>query len=164
MSRKLRIEFGQCAGSGKDTACDYLISKHGGVKLSFSEPLYDIMRYAQSVVGIPHSKDRRFLQMVGTEWARDTIGENVWVDLVRNKIKELPDQNIFISDYRFPNENLDGFTKVIILKKRESDPPEFYKHSSEMQMLDCDYYIENNSDLKSFYKELDDLVESIAEN
>lgn len=39
----MKIAFGCTMGSGKDTSVSYLIEKYGGIKLSFSEPIYHII-------------------------------------------------------------------------------------------------------------------------
>ncbi len=58
-------------------------------------------------------KDGYLLQMLGTEWGRKTISENVWVDClkgqVNNVIKKYEKKNctnlvIFVTDCRFKNE------------------------------------------------------------
>ena len=65
-----KVAFGYKMGVGKDTAVDYLISRHGGKRISFADPIYNIMNYAQEVCGFEPEKDRYFLQLVGTDWAR----------------------------------------------------------------------------------------------
>lgn len=42
------------------------------------------------------------MQSLGTEWGRDLIGENLWVDATMNKAATLP--QVVITDVRFPNE------------------------------------------------------------
>lgn len=58
----LLIAFCGGMGIGKNTCVDYLIDKYGGVRLAFTDPLYDIKHYAQTICGFPHEKDRKFLQ------------------------------------------------------------------------------------------------------
>lgn len=99
----VKIAFGYKRRVGKDTSCDYLIKKYGGVKLSFAEPLYQILYFAQDVCGFEHFKDRKFLQFVGTEWARN-INDNIWAELLVKKINDIKVDNIFVSDLRFENE------------------------------------------------------------
>jgi hypothetical protein len=61
-----RFGFGFEARVGKDTAVEYLIKKHGGVRISFASPIYDILEYAQNVCGFEKVKDREFLQQIRT--------------------------------------------------------------------------------------------------
>ena len=99
--KPLRIAFGCQARVGKDTACEYLQKRYGGVIYHFSDPLYQIMHYSQDVCGFPRQKDVKFLQWIGTEWAR-AQKDTVWVDHTLNKVPV--DQNCFIGDVRFRNE------------------------------------------------------------
>ena len=44
----IKIAFGGKMGTGKDCAVKYMINKHTGVKLSFADPIYDILHYTCS--------------------------------------------------------------------------------------------------------------------
>jgi hypothetical protein len=174
-SRKgLRLAFGYEARVGKDTAVDYLISKHGGYRLSFAKALYDIMSAAQEICGLPKEKDRRFLQIVGTEWGRER-DPNIWVNIVINQIRRLgKDENIYISDLRFPNEvdalRKEGFTLVHINRPEVTRLQTFSaenvggstQHASEVALRGkehlFDYRIENNGTLEEFLHRIDILL------
>lgn len=162
---ELRIAFGCEARVGKDTAVNYLIDKYGGDKLSFAEPIYDILNYAQTKTKFKKEKDREFLQLVGT-WGRNR-DPDVWVNCLLRRINEIStDTNIFISDVRFPNESKAlqkiGFTCVRL--NRDTDPSEFgsgsIKHISEVALISYpwDKTIQNNGTPSELYSELDLLV------
>ena len=163
MSHNKRIAFGCTARVGKDTACEYLQRKIGGITLRFSAPLYDILHYAQSRAGFDAEKDRKFLQWVGTEWAREK-NPNVWVDCLRRDVQRYKDDNIFVSDLRFPNE-VDalkemGFT-VVLLRRNHECHVENSSHASETALQDGEWWdcvIDNNGTLDEFYAKLDVLV------
>lgn len=167
MCTGLRIAFGCQAQVGKDTAVEYLIRAHGGIKLSFAEPLYDIMKYAQGRCGIEVKKDREFLQWVGTEWARKR-DPDLWVKCFVTRLKKIPTgTNVFVSDLRFPNEfkalKEAGFTCVRILRDprlRHHLHPEAQKHKSENALLDAswDKIIKNNAGKDTFYEKLNCLI------
>ena len=111
------------ARSGKDTAADRLVGSHNFTRYSFAAPMKEAMyilnpivssdkisnfRYKDlvDVYGLDKSKEsypeiRRLLQVFGTEIGRTMFGENFWVDLTLNSIKE---NNVVISDVRFKNE------------------------------------------------------------
>lgn len=167
----MKIAFGYKMGVGKDEAVCYLAKKFGGVKISFSEPLYDIMHYAQDICGFPREKDRKFLQYVGTEWARNK-NNDVWVNIAINKSYSNKNENFYISDLRFPNEfetlKRTGWTCVKIIRSHQEDRKGSgsHSHSSETCLdgvLDeqWDYIIYNLGSLKDFYNKLDVLVDKI---
>lgn len=173
--RPLRLAFGCEARVGKDTACDYLIKSiplkvPGGetpIRLSFAGALYDILYHAQKVCGFPLGKDRKFLQFVGTEWAR-AQDPKVWINIVKRRIEEMPaNVPIIITDVRFQNEaemlSHLGF-QLIRIKRDPIHRTEILNtnHSSETALLDYkwDLVLKNNHSLEDFYNKLDVLIAS----
>lgn len=178
----VKIAFGYKRRVGKDTSCDYLIRKYGGIKLSFAEPLYRILYFAQDICGFEHSKDRKFLQFVGTEWAR-TINSDIWAELLVKKVVELEhvnslpgnlpgkgkslwseEPNMFVSDLRFENEfkilKKLGFICVKIENKNLDDVDGYLNHQSDKDLDNFngwDYTIDNFGDLNNLYDQLDHL-------
>tara|TARA_Y100000389_G_scaffold109509_1_gene106564 strand:- start:2071 stop:2574 length:504 start_codon:yes stop_codon:yes gene_type:complete len=160
----LKIAFGGVMGSGKDTCVDYLCTKYPEhTRISFAGALYDILSYAQEKCGFEKNKDRKFLQFIGTEWARN-IDENVWINIVLDKdIKGIG----LLSDIRFLNEfnalKNNGWicikvTRDNIDKNRVGNGDN--THSSELSINDIkdeewDFIINNNSTLEDLYKRLD---------
>ena len=130
---KVVIGIGGLLGSGKDTVADFLVSNHGFTKLGMSDPLIEgalrmnpYIEYKPGEVAYdgysPHGaylsqlmdwhgytktktfeNARIFLQKMGTDFGREMIGENVWVDLARKSI-ENTEGNVVITGIRFPNE------------------------------------------------------------
>jgi hypothetical protein len=166
----LKIAFGGVMGSGKDTCVDYLCTKYPEhTRISFAGALYDILNYAQEKCGFEKNKDRKFLQFIGTEWARN-IDENVWINILLDKdIKGIG----FLSDIRFPNElnalkNNDWIcikvTRDNIDKNRAGHGDK--THLSELKVNDIknedwDFIINNNSTLEDLYKRLDKIITKI---
>lgn len=83
------------ARSGKDTAADYLAQQLGLCKYAFAEPLKTMLK---SVFGDHfHEGDRsgicpetgksyrEMMQTLGTEWGREMMSEDVWINLVQKK-------------------------------------------------------------------------------
>jgi len=158
----LRIAFGCQARVGKDTACEYLQEKYDGVIYHFSDPLYQILHYAQDLCDFPRTKDVKFLQWVGTEWGR-TQKDSVWVDATLRRVPD--EENCFVGDIRFPNEvqalrDL-GFMCVRITR---TDRPidRNANHSSETALADYtdwDAVVVNDGTIEELYQKLDQLVE-----
>lgn len=122
--------------SGKDTLKDAVINiidKRSGFqkfqphKVTFAEEIYFIHDELRShmkghgLKSVHETKDRKLLQFLGTEFGRNTYGENVWVDIVRSKIDEInfnthPSIPVhIISDCRFKNE-LHAFPDAIKIR------------------------------------------------
>jgi hypothetical protein len=162
----MKIAFGYKMGSGKDTSVEYMIGKFGGQKISFADPIYSIMTYAQKTCGFANEKDRKFLQWIGTEWGREK-NSNIWIDIALGRSST--NENCFISDLRFQNEfdalKENGWTCVKL--KREYDNISIagtgiITHISENELdniddFKWDYIIENNGTFNDLYKKLDKL-------
>jgi hypothetical protein len=112
------------AQSGKDTLGAFLVKEHGFKRYAFADGLKNVVYTLNPIVG-PNGPDsriqelvdtkgweeakrvpevRRLLQVMGTEAGRKVLGENVWVDAVFNQIAKNGDENVVITDARFPNE------------------------------------------------------------
>lgn len=115
------IGFSGGMGSGKSTAIYHLQGLYPNtavVLVKFAGPLYEMQEAIYKIVLPVHvrpesfTKDRKLLQWLGTDWGRDTIGENVWVDLWKAKVQEYNDfyrtrhksYIIVCDDVRFDNE------------------------------------------------------------
>jgi hypothetical protein len=116
-------------GSGKDTSADYLVNFHGYRRESFAGILKDAVsvvfgwdrtmlegRTKQSrewreqvdtwwatKLNIPGLTPRWVLQQWGTEVLRKGFHDDIWIAGLENKLRNSND-NIVISDCRFPNE------------------------------------------------------------
>lgn len=128
-------------GAGKTTIAQALadawISKpaHKVAVMKFAEPLYWMHDAVLEVLsdfwpdrGL--KKDGPLLQLLGTEWGRKTIDENVWVKILQNRIeKEKSDfgyretahkRLIIIEDCRFENE-FDAFPEALRIRLRAEE-------------------------------------------
>jgi hypothetical protein len=153
-----RIAFGYKMRSGKDTAVEYLMNKYGGVRVSFADPLYDILYYAQNVCGFEKAKDRKFLQFIGTEWAREKDND-VWINMALRKTNESLG-NVYVSDVRFRNE-FDAMKKnnfVLIKINRDSGQKNSHSSETELDLVpdhEWDFIFDNNGTLEEFYSKID---------
>ena len=169
----MKIAFGYKMSSGKDTCVNYLIETRGGIKIAFADALYDILYYAQEICGFPKEKDRKFLQWIGTEWAREK-NPQVWIELALRKSKELEkDNNVYCSDVRFLDEfyalKNDGWTliklnreKDEIYEKRIGTGKNNHRSENELDSLldsEWDFILDNNQTLEELYIKLDKIIE-----
>jgi hypothetical protein len=111
------------AQSGKDSVGAILVKEYGFTRYAFADALKEIVYRLNPLVenagGGPairmqdvvdgygwevakkSPEVRRLLQVMGTEAGRQVLGDNIWVDTVLNKVG---DDNVVITDCRFPNE------------------------------------------------------------
>lgn len=108
--------------SGKDTAAN-ILRRQGYEQLAFATPLKlmleTLLQYANVSPGLVnqclngHRKDfalgtlqakscRQAMQTLGTEWGRDLIGQDLWVDILFDHAQSY--DKVVISDVRFDNE------------------------------------------------------------
>lgn len=107
------------AGSGKSTAAKHLVERHGFTLVKFAGPLKQMMRCLglgdreiegdlkeQPHLVLNYKTPRYAMQTLGTEWGRDLIGENLWVDVAMASAAAVIDQGgrVVIDDCRFLNE------------------------------------------------------------
>ena len=119
-------------GSGKSTLCDSLEKLlpawgYQIVRTRFASPIYEMHDAALEIArryGIEtKGKDGSLLQLIGTEWGRKTIHEDVWVNCL--KVNFAHYQNLFfrvplvvlVEDLRFVNE-FEGFPDAIRIRLR----------------------------------------------
>jgi hypothetical protein len=124
------ISISGLIGSGKDTAADRLVTKHGYQRVSFAKPLKDIAStlfgWDRTMLegGTPDARSRRemvddwwsekldlevtpryMLQLLGTEVMRNTLHNDIWVLAAERWLTlQEDDARIVITDARFFNE------------------------------------------------------------
>jgi len=166
------IGFTGLAGSGKDTAGQVFVD-HAWQKFSFAEPLKAMLRTllefrldgskgtypAQYTDGDrkEHVTDllmgktaRHAMQTLGTEWGRDLIHPDLWIDTFKRRASRAmrDGTGIVVTDVRFPNEveaikSLGGKVFRVV---RDPGPVVSGMHSSEalVTMLSVDAEIFND--------------------
>ena len=124
-------------GSGKTSIMNNIIllaARQGinAMEVRFAETIYDIHDYIRNTLrfrGIERpEKDGRLLQLLGTEWGRQTIDPDIWVKATLgflNNVAPVPNpKHLFvISDCRFRNE----FDMVDAFKVRLEAPKDVRK-------------------------------------
>jgi hypothetical protein len=156
------IGFVGFIGSGKDTAADYLVNFHGFRRDSFANTLKDAVaavfgwdrtllegrttearEWREQIdpwwaerLNMPNLTPRLILQLWGTEVCRQGFHDDIWIASLENKMRKTND-NIVISDVRFPNEikaihNADG----IVVRVQRGENPEWYDAAVSMNRGD----------------------------
>lgn len=140
-------------GSGKDTIADYLQNIHQFRRESFAHTLKDAVasvfgwdrellegrtresrEWREQVdpwwakrLNMPNLTPRYVLQVWGTEVARRSFHDDIWIASLENKLRRTTD-DVVISDCRFPNEiqaikNVGG----IVIRVVRGPEPEWYE-------------------------------------
>jgi hypothetical protein len=106
---------------------------------------------------------RQVLNDLGTPIMKSYFGDNIWVNLIENKIKKSQSNVIIIPDFRFPIERLQmKDTKVHTIRvNREGLEPSDLVSENSLNDFVFDYEIDNNVE---GYSELMVQLEGIIEN
>lgn len=200
-------------GSGKGTVADYLVNNYQFKKDSFAASLKDACAYIfdwprhllegdttdsrkwreetdewwSDKLNIQSFSPRLALQLIGTESLRDHFDQNIWFLTMQNRIRKNPNQNIVISDVRFPNEiKLIKDMGGTMIRVRRGDTPVWYEtarlanngnsiakdimnktykstHFSEYAWVGTkfDYTVTNDSDLNSLHSQVEEILTNI---
>lgn len=187
--------------TGKNTAASYLVKEHGFEEAAFADPLRDLALSINPVVGWQKSctnadelapvlysdalhhhgyekakelypEFRRFLQRLGTEGIRETLGakyglrellgDDVWIVLAKRRIQEADGPLVF-TDVRFPNEadlirrysgEVVRITREAVLDRRDTHPSE-----TSMDNYPVDSTIANDGERSQLNTALNKLVQ-----
>ena len=175
-----RIALCGLAGSGKSTAADYFVTRHGFRRLSYAAPIKRMIRSllieggagfietTEKVDGFHKEDPTQFLcgksaryamQTLGTEWGRDLIGKDIWRRILLNKVHKLHDTPVVVDDLRFPCEaeslKAEGFLIVRIIRAASGT---FSGHSSEAQGFPVDLTLTNDGLVSDLHRSLEDLL------
>ena len=195
-------------GSGKDTVADYLVNFHEYRRESFANSLKDAVaqvfgwdrtllegRTAQARewreqvdswwakrLNMPELTPRLMLQLWGTEVCRSGFHDDIWIASLENKLRNSED-NVVISDCRFPNEikSLRASGGIILRVERGVQPhwtdiaakanqgdikaQDWLKnegiHTSETAWVGTvfDFVLYNNSSIDSLYKQIQAVID-----
>jgi hypothetical protein len=204
-------------GSGKDTIADYLQNIHQFRRESFANTLKDAVasvfgwprdllegrtresrEWREQVdpwwserLNMPHLTPRYVLQVWGTEVARRSFHDDIWIASLENKLRKTAD-DVVISDCRFPNE-IKAIKRAggAVIRVMRGPEPAWYEladivncgpknninwrlsknelekyavHASETAWVGTkfDAIIDNNADgLDNLYRQINDLVQDL---
>lgn len=148
------------AKSGKTTVADYLVKEYGYKRVKFADPLKDMLRAIglsyQEIEGdrkedackiLSGRSPRHAMQTLGTEWGRQMISPNLWVNIWEHRTQGVFREGLAVvaDDCRFENElqaikRLGGVSVTIV---REGNQP-LNNHISEQIKLATDFSILND--------------------
>jgi len=167
------------AGSGKTYAVNYLVKHYGYVLAKFAYPVYNL---AYNYFDMKN-KDRKLLQVIGTDVAREQIDNNLWVNRFKQDIRivektklllGLPVPKFALDDCRFINEyeilkgmgwvgfylDVSDDIRFKRLKKRDGDTQiATLNHKSEVELDQFKnklIVIDASKTLQHTYNQLDD--------
>lgn len=161
------------AGSGKDSVADILLEEHRFLKLSFAEPLYEMVsivtgthvdvlksrRGKERAIPLVGVSPRLLLQTLGTEWGRNMINPGLWVAHLDNRLNAIDSREwvpgVVISDVRFQNE-VDYIHELggeVWRVERPDNPYGIHtNHASENPSLGCEDFVVNEGTLEDLHK------------
>ena len=161
-------------GSGKSEVAKYLETK-GFMRVRFAASLKDMMRSIglteEHIEGklkeVPSEllsgrTPRYAMQTIGTEWGRDLMDKDFWVNLWKHKVLSyeggLP---IVAEDTRFKNEleavhSLGGI--VVRIQRPPHGVEKTESHPSENMDFSCDVSINNDGTLIELFNKIDGLL------
>lgn len=170
------IGFAATIGSGKTLLASTLLSTYQFRVISFAAPIKECLRAMgltdDEIHGhgkeLPHAmlggRSPRFaMQSLGTEWGRNLIGPDIWVEIWRRKVTALPvNTPIVCDDVRFQNEadvirTLGG----IIVRIQRDDVTPTSNHSSEAQDFPADVTLTNNGTTRQFMEKAKALADAV---
>jgi hypothetical protein len=166
------------AGSGKDTAADYLVQAHGFTKVFHAEPIYAML--AAMGFPAPDTRDlkeavdpfwgfswREAAQTLGTEWGR-SLSHDIWLNALKVKLKKLEAEGVnkvVVSDARFANEaeHIRQVGTLIAISGRKADLQGRESHKSEagFQLSIEDKSVDNTQGYGYLYSQLDYIVNEV---
>jgi len=145
-------------GSGKDTIASLInkITKNrfevkrfasklkecAGILLGVPVELFENREFKESYIVSYDMTVRELLQKFGTEFVRDTVHPNLWVE---STLMDYKDQNWIISDVRFLNE-CDAIRSRggIIVRTNRKTKHDNHPSENEIDFVIPDYDIDNN--------------------
>jgi hypothetical protein len=165
--------------SGKSTISNHLIMKYNYTKIILAKTLKSMLEIFLKDLGyapknilrmiygdlkeviIPEigKTPRQLMQTLGTEWARECVGENIWIKIACSNLNNI--MNYVTEDVRFLNEANSfreaGFKIIKIIRPSAKITS---KHSSEgsLDNYNFDYTIENNGTLDELFEKMDGIL------
>jgi hypothetical protein len=171
------------AGAGKSTVANILEYNYEFSKIRFANGIKSMLRALLYEAGVDHGRihemidgslketacdelagksPRYCLQTLGTEWGRDFLSQNFWVDLTMHTVDNVLaiSKSVVIDDVRFPNEVQavkDSGGRIFRVMRDQDAIPEA-GHKSEGQILEFDACILNTGSVSDLEDQIAKLI------
>ena len=156
------------ARSGKDTLSEHLYTRLGFDcnRAAFADPVKDMLRaigiddiegYKEEVHPLLGVTSRKMMQTLGTEWGREAIGGDTWINLTKEKGKGK--KFLVISDVRFENEaNFVRENGILLHVTGRGGIKGFHKSESGVKFQLGDFRIDNGYEIEYLFSQADTLL------
>lgn len=170
--------------SGKTTAGKHMVKKYDYVRLRFADTLknmlYEFGLSEAEVDGelkeVPCVKlggktPVQAMQTLGTEWGRDLIYPNIWVDALNRELEFMMEHKLtrfviddlrFISELEYLNNLREKYRVKTVRIERIGTSRGEHRSETEMDSMIPDSVILNNEGLELLYSSLDTMIEQWA--
>ena len=183
MKTKTMIGLVGKKGSGKDTMADFLVSDYGYRKLAMADPLKKACKilfdFSDAQLSDHQEKERvderwgisprQAFQTMGTDLIRKHIFDDFWLRRADMEVGHYLEENMVVSDIRFPNEAQWVKNHGGILIRIHSPcliVPEEDTHSSEVLMediiVDHELLNDKSSGIHAFHTEINSLMKILG--
>lgn len=166
------------AGSGKDTVADFICSERGYIKYSLAAPMKAAVNGMLAAAGCEvinfndrkvkearHSllgcSPRRFLQLFGTDFARNMINDSIWLNHANHFINKQSARGygIVVPDIRYPNESSwlrERGGKLIHVIRPGVGAVEAHISEAGVEVVDGDIVVINDGSLNTLFSKVRD--------
>lgn len=164
---------------GKDTVAECLWNRHDYLRLSFAEPMKQMLEKAfpeinfrsgdrEAVISWLGKSPRQMMQTLGTEWGRNCVHTDLWLLLAERQIQRARADDwagTVITDVRFHNEaDMILRNGGVLWHIHRDDAVTVNAHASEE--MDWSEYprtlISNNGTFQELYNQLDLIIPTLA--
>ena len=164
------------AQSGKSTIAEYLVNTYGYRRIRFADGLKNMLR----VIGLTKEQidgnekeipldllcgrtPRYAMQMLGTEYGRNLIGQDIWVNIWAKEVREST-CSVVVDDVRFPNEfnkvkELNGYTVKII--RPGYGPLNNHPSETSLENVHYDMTVHNDGTKEGLYQYTETLLKYV---
>lgn len=175
------IGFTGNAGSGKDTAADYVARKIGATKLAFADKVREMLAIEDGIVGIEDGQLVRYSEAVGkygydrakrkypeirrkmnaiaTEIVRNTIDEDYFVN--DTMLRANGSADYVISDARFDNEKAAVQQRGVVIRVIRDDNEILNYESENLTDNHIDFTVYNNGTIEDLWRSLDIVLDEV---